>query len=477
MASNNPKAPKQAQSTPKTIPLSQYYYQQTGIPRSGVIPHNPKQRYPVGSASVVYPVPKYVNSVNASSSAGYNTKQIPLPQGQIPAGNKISGAPSRRIIHQTAVPQNPISTNPLPTQGARVIVNRPSPSNVLPVNSPVRPTVPNVQTSSVLPASIERPPTVLNLRDQYQHSYTPPASPAQVTSSDIPRPPTVERLADLAAEGLADLAAPTSVPTSNNLREQFQDIYLGNSPTTSPQQTKGVPLPTKIPGPYAYNIPQSAHSAQASASSVSPARARTSVPRVPTNQSIALKSQASDPSLQSEGDQGRDSDSQSHQSIPDEAYRPRASPSVEPSIGYLKANKCHLQHKIAALEQKIIEETGPKRKALLERQQEAKESCQKAEAIRSGDWRDQAHFLQQQLEVLGSLKKALFQENANLRKESEKQHKAAGLRYFCLRCSSTADIVCLPCRHLACCSNCIDLSNECPKCHAVIEESLQVFVP
>ena len=617
MTSNTPKAPNNSHAPnpaqPKSAPLSSYYYQQTGIQRAAA--SNLNQPYQAPSASAAYPTTVYTTSPGLSSSelrvAGYSRKQIPLPQGQIQFSGRSQGGyiasavpvdASGRVIHQAPLSQNPVSAH-----AARVIVHQQpnilqssqqihiqQQANHLPAQSvskptPVQPppTVSSIpssfqntiisQTSAIPATDIQRPPTVVNLRDQYHHIYNPPTQPAastqhsapvgrRITDSaaiaakgspsiqirtpisissassrlnsvdNIPRPPTVEGLAGLVSG---------SVPTSNNLRDQFQDIYLGNSPPQA-NASPTVPLPTPNPGPYAYNIPKSSqrqvHTKQASvstargtpsphkstqqqpsASSTSPT-SRKFVPRSPAAHSITLKSAPSDPLLQPGGDREKESESFSLEanssarnsrnevqnqsksailSLPDSANdsfhsedfskrnsavdrdeqgvalenHPRASPSADTSLEYLKANKRHLQQKIAALEAKIIEETGPKRKVLLARQSEAKESCSKAEAIRSGDWRDQAHFLQQQLEVLGSLKKSLFQENANLRVESKKQHKAAGLRYFCLRCSSTADIVCLPCRHLACCSNCIDLSNECPKCHAEIEESFQVFVP
>ena len=78
----------------------------------------------------------------------------------------------------------------------------------------------------------------------------------------------------------------------------------------------------------------------------------------------------------------------------------------------------------------------------------------------------------------GELKKALYEENKNLREEAARESQRAGLRYFCARCQATADTVLLPCRHLACCSNCVDfIDGRCPCCAEQVESSLRIYIP
>lgn len=90
--------------------------------------------------------------------------------------------------------------------------------------------------------------------------------------------------------------------------------------------------------------------------------------------------------------------------------------------------------------------------------------------------------LQEQLEAVMMIKKALNTENLELQRrlekaEARKEELQQGTCVVCL--DNLANLVCLPCKHLAMCMDCGLLDNlaNCPICRVPVEDKMQIFCP
>eukprot|EP00930_Biecheleria_cincta_P031272 TRINITY_DN2170_c2_g1_i1.p1 TRINITY_DN2170_c2_g1~~TRINITY_DN2170_c2_g1_i1.p1 ORF type:complete len:546 (+),score=117.72 TRINITY_DN2170_c2_g1_i1:148-1638(+) len=95
--------------------------------------------------------------------------------------------------------------------------------------------------------------------------------------------------------------------------------------------------------------------------------------------------------------------------------------------------------------------------------------------------------LHQQLSAISLLKDALNQENLDLNRRLEEAERAKGQeeaerskQATCVICmDNLANIVCIPCKHLAICIDCgrqAELA-ECPICRSRVEQKMQIFTP
>jgi hypothetical protein len=90
--------------------------------------------------------------------------------------------------------------------------------------------------------------------------------------------------------------------------------------------------------------------------------------------------------------------------------------------------------------------------------------------------------LRQQLEVVLLVKEALHDENLELRHRLEssqlqERHTSPGVCVVCM--DNLANVVCMPCRHGALCSECAELDEvkTCPVCREEVAEKLVIFLP
>lgn len=150
------------------------------------------------------------------------------------------------------------------------------------------------------------------------------------------------------------------------------------------------------------------------------------------------------------------------------------------NIEWLRQKKRDLERQVENMEARVRTAEAQKEqyKALFE------ESQTDTFVQASGEGRDREIVgLHQQLAALLMLKDALNSENLELQEriqamEQLQRHSQAS----CVICmENLANVVCLPCKHLALCSFCSQQSyaerSQCPICRGSISERMQIFMP
>jgi len=151
---------------------------------------------------------------------------------------------------------------------------------------------------------------------------------------------------------------------------------------------------------------------------------------------------------------------------------------------YLRRNVEHLRNAKHRLEEKV-QDLDARARALEQRKQQYKmlyeEALRGAQNLGMGEM--EMSSLHQQLGAVSLLKDALNEENIELQRKLEEADRNKGdgsKQATCVICmDNLANLVCLPCKHLAICSLCgvqADLA-ECPICRAAVKEKMQIFTP
>eukprot|EP00931_Biecheleriopsis_adriatica_P038058 TRINITY_DN21828_c0_g1_i2.p1 TRINITY_DN21828_c0_g1~~TRINITY_DN21828_c0_g1_i2.p1 ORF type:complete len:372 (-),score=67.86 TRINITY_DN21828_c0_g1_i2:85-1200(-) len=153
---------------------------------------------------------------------------------------------------------------------------------------------------------------------------------------------------------------------------------------------------------------------------------------------------------------------------------------------YLRRNVEHLRNAKRQLEQKN-KDLEARCQALEQRKQQYKmlyeQALKSAQSLTGGSM--EINSLHQQLSAMSLLKDALNQEIMELHRRLEEcassnQDEAGSKQATCVICmDNLANLVCLPCKHLAICAYCgkqADLS-ECPICRSPVTEKMQIFTP
>lgn len=158
---------------------------------------------------------------------------------------------------------------------------------------------------------------------------------------------------------------------------------------------------------------------------------------------------------------------------------------------YLRRNVEHLRKVKHVLERHIkglearnqwLEQQMGQYKATLE----MKQLEQQRELGRSGGGNDAQEIrnLTEQLDAVISIKQALNMENEELinrmQKKEEEEKADLNRQGTCVIClDNLANIVCLPCKHLALCMECgrSEKIKDCPICRKKVEDKMEIFCP
>jgi len=147
------------------------------------------------------------------------------------------------------------------------------------------------------------------------------------------------------------------------------------------------------------------------------------------------------------------------------------------NVENLCAHKRRLEDRISGLEAQVLnlEQRKEQYRLLYERAQRA------AQCRSSGD--QELSSLHEQLQAIMQLKDTLNEENVDLLQRleaAEKRHGEESKHGACVICiDKLANIVCLPCKHLALCGMCDQRQTVlvCPICRADVHEKLPIFMP
>lgn len=170
-----------------------------------------------------------------------------------------------------------------------------------------------------------------------------------------------------------------------------------------------------------------------------------------------------------------------HRAPPTDTFMTTAHPD---EIGYLKKNndsliraKRKLQLEADELRNRL---SSTEEKMTLYKQLYDEE--RRAAMCRGGTGAEMAN-LHQQLAVVTDLKEALFKEVMDLRIRLEQNQSGdndPGQGASCVICmDNLANVVCLPCKHLALCAYCSEGTEvqDCPICRSSIQEKMQIYTP
>jgi len=149
---------------------------------------------------------------------------------------------------------------------------------------------------------------------------------------------------------------------------------------------------------------------------------------------------------------------------------------LKKNIEHLRQGKRHLESQVAELEERL--------KFLATQNQQYKMLYEQSTMplMRGDSGEMEISSLHQQLSAVQMLKDALNKENLELHIKLEAAQKAERneLKHTaCVICiDNLANVVCLPCKHLALCSFCGQQNiGNCPICRSEITEQMQIFVP
>jgi len=148
---------------------------------------------------------------------------------------------------------------------------------------------------------------------------------------------------------------------------------------------------------------------------------------------------------------------------------------LKKNVEHLRSVKHHLAGQVQDLEARVrgLEQRTQQYKMLYEQAQ------RDAQCRGSGEL--EISSLHQQLTAVVMLKDALNSENMDLQRRLEaaqKSQNAESKQAACVICmDNLANIVCLPCKHLALCSYCQQDVADCPICRSALEDKMQIFTP
>mmetsp|Transcript_46765 Transcript_46765/g.109079 ORF Transcript_46765/g.109079 Transcript_46765/m.109079 type:complete len:384 (-) Transcript_46765:18-1169(-) len=169
-----------------------------------------------------------------------------------------------------------------------------------------------------------------------------------------------------------------------------------------------------------------------------------------------------------------------------------SSSSSRPSeeVGYLKKTNEYLRQVKHERDKqvKFLEAKVESLVSLKNMYQELYEQSQRAEADRSKSSPAlEISNLHDQLSAMIQLKEFMEKENLELRQKLEGSHRHTGDEHrsaigmsVCVVCmDNLANLVCMPCKHLALCTYCGQRSalSECPICRATVMEKMQIYTP
>lgn len=154
--------------------------------------------------------------------------------------------------------------------------------------------------------------------------------------------------------------------------------------------------------------------------------------------------------------------------------------SDDAEVIYLRKNVEHLRFAKRRLEEKV-QELELRCDALEQRKQQYKLLYEQALRDQAGGGGLEISSLHQQLSAISLLKDALNQENMELsrRLEEVETHPEAVVSQVCVICmENLANLVVMPCKHLAICSFCgLGDLVECPICRTKVYDVMQIFTP
>lgn len=155
--------------------------------------------------------------------------------------------------------------------------------------------------------------------------------------------------------------------------------------------------------------------------------------------------------------------------------------SDDAEVIYLRKNVEHLRFAKRRLEEKV-QELEFRCDALEQRKQQYKLLYEQALRDQAGGGGLEISSLHQQLSAISLLKDALNQENMELSRrleEVEKHPREAVVSQVCVICmENLANLVVMPCKHLAICSFCgLGDLVECPICRTKVADVMQIFTP
>jgi len=159
-------------------------------------------------------------------------------------------------------------------------------------------------------------------------------------------------------------------------------------------------------------------------------------------------------------------------------------PGAGEDVAYLKRNMEHLCSEKRRLEGQV-QDLEARVRGLEQRKQQYKMLYEQArndtQCMGTGEL--EMMSLHQQLNAVLMLKEVLNTENMELRTRLEAAQKTQGAesrQATCVICmDNLANVVCLPCKHLAVCAYC-GLEREvsdCPICRTHIKEQMQIYTP
>lgn len=156
---------------------------------------------------------------------------------------------------------------------------------------------------------------------------------------------------------------------------------------------------------------------------------------------------------------------------------------------YLRRNVEHLRQSKRQLEAQVSN-LGIRVRSLEEQNQQYRAFCEQPRGWgrdAGGNMEIELDSMQQQLCAVQLLKDALNTENVELQSrlnatlESLRAEQTEHKRTQCVVCmDNLANVVCLPCKHLALCGTCGGPDQNfasCPICRTCISERMQIFMP
>lgn len=151
------------------------------------------------------------------------------------------------------------------------------------------------------------------------------------------------------------------------------------------------------------------------------------------------------------------------------------------NVEHLRRAKHSLEDQVSSFEtrSKNVEQQMQQYKTLYE--QSKTERMQ--EIVAGGGNGMEIHNLHQQLSAVQMLKDVLNMENVELQEKLSKAQRSEGedmKHAACVIClDNLANLVCIPCKHLALCSYCAaqDGVDSCPICRTEIREKMQIYLP
>lgn len=143
------------------------------------------------------------------------------------------------------------------------------------------------------------------------------------------------------------------------------------------------------------------------------------------------------------------------------------------NLDYVRHEKHRLEEKLHNLETRLRGAEAKKHqyKMLYEQARQA--------ASHRGGGELELSSLHEQLSAVNGLKEVFHHENLELSRRLEEAEKAGGKEACVICMDNLANMVCLPCKHLALCAFCGQQQDvrACPICRTPLEDKMQIFMP